>query len=112
VFKKNCKRLNLNSDLILQVKQEVKQNLEKKDAKEEDASGERELFCDGIETWLNNTLKEGENLGIPGILIKPSHKKPLTRYGIDKMQLISADIKNADCQRIYKALFVYSVGFY
>jgi len=112
VFTQNCKRLNLNSDLILQVKQEVRDNLEKKEVVDQEAAEQRELFCDGIETWLNNTLKEGENLGIQGILIKPSHKKPLTRYGIDKMQLISADIKNADCQRIYKALFVYSVGFY
>jgi len=37
-----------------------------------------------METWLNQTLSEAENLEIPGILLKPSHKKPLTRYGIDR----------------------------
>ena len=65
-----------------------------------------------METWLNQTLSEAENLEIPGVLIKPSHKKPLTRYGIDRQQLIEAKISYMDTERIYRSLFVYSLGFY
>jgi len=36
-----------------------------------------------MEHWINETLKEGEALDIPGVLIKPTHKKPLARFGID-----------------------------
>ena len=65
-----------------------------------------------MEAWLNKTLSEAENLEIPGMLIKPSHKKPLTRYGIDRQQLINAKIPYQDTERIFRSLFVYSLGFY
>jgi hypothetical protein len=57
-------------------------------------------------------LADGENLEIPGIILKPAHKKPLTRYGIDRQQLLQNSISFKDAERIYRALFVYSVGFY
>ena len=65
-----------------------------------------------METWLNQTLAEAENLEIPGVLIQPAYKKPLARYGIDRNQLVGADVPLQDCYRIYRSLFVYSVGFY
>jgi hypothetical protein len=37
-----------------------------------------------LDAWLNQTLGEAENLEIEGIMLKPTHKKPLTRYGIDR----------------------------
>ena len=61
---------------------------------------------------MNETLKTGENLQIKGILIKPTHKKPLARYGVDKNKLIDCGMKIEDINRIYTSLFVYSVGFY
>lgn len=40
-----------------------------------------------IESWLNDTLKECENLDIPGALTKPEHKLPLSRFDLDKISL-------------------------
>ena len=65
-----------------------------------------------LETWLNQTLNEAETLEIPGVLIKPTHKLPLARYGIERDRLVSSQISVADVDRIYRSLFVYSVGFY
>ena len=36
-----------------------------------------------IETWLNETLTDAGHLEIPGLILKPENKKPLTRYKID-----------------------------
>lgn len=65
-----------------------------------------------IDAWLNQTLSEAENLEIPGIMLKPSHKAPLHRYGIDRQSLLDSRISYGDTERIYRSLFVYSVGFY
>jgi hypothetical protein len=40
-----------------------------------------------IETWLNETLIDAGHIEIPGVILKPENKKPLTRYGIDYQQL-------------------------
>ena len=45
-------------------------------------------------------------------MIKPTHKLPLARYGIERDRLVSSQISVADVDRIYRSLFVYSVGFY
>mgnify|MGYP006893256872 CR=1 FL=1 len=65
-----------------------------------------------METWLNQTLSEAEHLDIPGIIVKPEHKNPISRYGIDRMELTNNGIPNEMVDRIYRCLFVYSVGFY
>jgi hypothetical protein len=49
---------------------------------------------------------------IPGILVKPENKKPLERYGISRTQLTLNKITGPDIDRIYRALFVYSLGFF
>ena len=55
---------------------------------------------------------DATHLDIPGILIKPENKKPLERYGICKNMLLQGQISHQTCDRIYRALFVYSLGFY
>jgi hypothetical protein len=65
-----------------------------------------------METWLNDILKEAEHLDIPGIILKPAHKNPITRYGIDRMDLTNAGVPNEMVDRIYRCMYVYSVGFY
>ena len=65
-----------------------------------------------IVTWLNETLVDAGHLEIPGVLLKPENKKPLTRYKIDPNQLIEAKLSQQTIDRIYRALFVYSLGFY
>ena len=33
-----------------------------------------------IETWINETLLDAEHLDIPGVVLKPEHKNPISRY--------------------------------
>lgn len=42
-----------------------------------------------MEAWINETLKEAEHLEIPGIIVKPVHKAPMSRYKIDALFLQS-----------------------
>jgi len=65
-----------------------------------------------LETWINETLADAEHLDIPGVVLKPEHKNPISRYEIDKLTLHKAGISDETIDRIYRALFVYSVGFY
>lgn len=65
-----------------------------------------------LETWINETLQDAEHLDIPGVLLKPEDKNPISRYGIERIALTEAGIPNEAVDRIYRALFVYSVGFY
>ena len=65
-----------------------------------------------METWINETLSEAENMEIPGIILKPAHKTPLLRYGIDRDRLTGKGISPENVDRIYRCLFVYSIGFF
>ena len=65
-----------------------------------------------LETWINETLQDAEHLDIPGVVLKPEHKNPITRYGIDRMSFSNAGVPVELIDRVYRALFVYSVGFY
>ncbi|CAI2370269.1 unnamed protein product [Moneuplotes crassus] len=65
-----------------------------------------------IEHWMNETLGDAEHLNIPGVLMKPENKVPVARYNIDRMTLMKGGIPNESVNRIYRSLFVYSVGFY
>jgi len=65
-----------------------------------------------LENWIDETLQDAEHLDIPGVILTPENKLPITRYGIDRQTLTKANVDSADVDRIYRALFVYSVGFY
>ena len=65
-----------------------------------------------LETWVNETLTDADHLDIPGIALKAEHKNPIARYGIDRNSLSKEGIPNDVIDRIYRGLFVYSVGFY
>ena len=65
-----------------------------------------------LETWINETLSDAEHLDIPGVVLKPEHKNPISRYQIDRLSLTNMGIPNQMVDRVYRALFVYSVGFY
>ena len=65
-----------------------------------------------IETWINETLADAEHLDIPGIIVKPQNKAPLLRYQVDRLFLNNSGVPEADIDRIYRGLFVYSIGFY
>ena len=65
-----------------------------------------------IESWINDTLADAENLDIPGVILKPSHKEPLERYYVNRLLLQQRKVKPELIDRIYRGLFVYSIGFY
>jgi gas vesicle protein len=65
-----------------------------------------------IETWMNETLADAEHLEIPGVVVKPAHKSPIVRYQIDRVFLVNSGVQVDEIDRIYRGLFVYSIGFY
>ena len=65
-----------------------------------------------MENWINDTLNDAEHLNIPGVILNPDSKIPVNRYNIDRMTLMKGGIPNELVNRIYRSLFVYSVGFY
>ena len=65
-----------------------------------------------LETWIDETLQDAEHLDIPGVILKPEHQSPVTRYGIDRISLVNAKIPAESVDRVYRSLYVYSVGFY
>lgn len=65
-----------------------------------------------MEQWLNDTLKDAEVDMVPEQLVKLDRKNPLSKNGIDRMCLTNAGIPNDEVNHLYRALFVYSVGFY
>ena len=65
-----------------------------------------------MEAWINETLMDAEHLDIPAVIVKPEHKKPISRYGIDRMELTNNGIPNEFVDRLYRSLFVYSLGFH
>ena len=46
-----------------------------------------------IETWINETLLDAEHLDIPGVVLKPEHKNPISRYQIDRLTLTVIPLK-------------------
>lgn len=49
---------------------------------------------------------------MPGILNKPEHQKPLQRYEIDRINLSKFGLSDEIIDRVYRSLFVHSVGFF
>lgn len=51
------------------------------------ARGGAKMSAEVLETWINETLQDAEHLDIPGVILKPEHKDPISRYGIDRLVL-------------------------
>ena len=69
------------------------------------------LHPDVMEKWVSSTLKDAHNLNIPKMVLK-SGAEPLERYHIDRRTLNELGFKRESVDRLYKALFVYSLGFH
>jgi len=52
-----------------------------------DITGITRLNPKVVETWINETLLDAEHLDIPGVVLKPEHKNPISRYNIDRLSL-------------------------
>ena len=46
------------------------------------------------------------------MILKPEHKNPVSRYGINRLTLTDSGIPNPTVDRVFRCLFVYSVSFY
>lgn len=65
-----------------------------------------------MEIWLNDTLADAENIGISGCLLKTDKKPPLERYKLDWTFLVHNGLSLDQVDRLYRSLYIYSVGFY
>lgn len=65
-----------------------------------------------VEQWLNDVIVDAIDLKMPGIVSKPEMALPLCRYEVDRMQLNNQGIDMDTIDRIYRSLFVHSVGFF
>ena len=65
-----------------------------------------------LETWLNNTVADASDMNLPEKLVQNESKIPLVRYGVDRTTLLSAGLQAEEVDRIYRSLFVHSIGFF
>ena len=65
-----------------------------------------------IEDWLQEVLSKAELQQIPDIIANPQYKNPIYRYGLDRQELAKEKIPDDIVDRIYRSLYVYSIGFY
>lgn len=65
-----------------------------------------------IEEWIDETLKNADELCLAKTLVKQDKKTVIAQYGIDRHTLRTAGIPKDVVNRVYKCLFVYSTGFH
>jgi chromosome segregation ATPase len=65
-----------------------------------------------LEAWINNTISDAEQIELPDELVTSEIRQPLIRFGVDRQSLINAGVPSAEVDRVFRALFVYSIGFY
>lgn len=65
-----------------------------------------------VEQWLNDVILDSIDLKLPGVLTRPENLVPLNRYEIDRLKLNTLGISTETTDRIYRSLFVHSVGFF
>ena len=65
-----------------------------------------------VEQWLNDILQDANEMQIPGIVTRPEHAKPINREEVDKSSLNHKGLALEDIHRLYKSLYVHSIGFF
>ena len=73
-----------------------------------------------LENWLNNTLKEAEGYGLPGIIKRDIKGAGVgggkcaycIDYGIDRLTLNNTGINNRTIDVLYRTFFINTAGFY
>lgn len=66
-----------------------------------------------LETWLNDVLmaRSAEETPLDLLQAQPSTKKGLVSFGMDRVTLIGAGLSDAAVSRLFRGMYVYSVGF-
>ena len=78
----------------------------------EDVRNPHKLNSRILETWINTTIADATSLNLPAEMVKKESKLPLMRFGIDRTTLLQAGLQTGEVDRLYRSLFVYSIGFY
>lgn len=65
-----------------------------------------------LETWLNSTVSDAEDFNVSSEVLRHDSKLPLVRYGIDRSALLASGLSSLEIDRLYRSLFVHSIGFY
>ncbi|CAI2372963.1 unnamed protein product [Moneuplotes crassus] len=65
-----------------------------------------------VEIWVDNILKDAESVEDYHKFLKKNSLSPLVRYGIDRDHLKYLGVADHNIDRLYRAFFVYSIGFY
>lgn len=65
-----------------------------------------------MEIWIDDILRDAEVIGMQHKFFKKSKMRPSVRYGIDRDTLKYLGVTELNIDRLYRALFVYSIGFY
>jgi hypothetical protein len=65
-----------------------------------------------MEVWLNDILAEAQELGLKTAYLKADKTKPISQFGIDRQTLGKLGLNTEVTNRLYRGLFVYSVGFF
>jgi hypothetical protein len=65
-----------------------------------------------MEIWVDSILRDAEIIGMKQKFFKTSKNRHLVRYGIDRDTLKYLGVTEINIDRLYRALFVYSIGFY
>lgn len=65
-----------------------------------------------LEAWINNTLIDALSQNSLNTSPNNESKSPLVSYGIDRTRLIKSGLAKQEIDRLYRSLFVYSIGFY
>ena len=55
-----------------------------------------------MEMWIDSTLVDAEYLEIPGLITSKEAIKPLTRYGIDRANLMFMGLSHKDVDQVYR----------
>ena len=64
-----------------------------------------------IAQWIRDTLEDATYFKIPGTITKPECKDILRQYGIDRESLAISGIPEPSITRLYRCMFIYSIGF-
>lgn len=75
---------------------------------------QRSIGTQLLETWLNDVLtarSPEDGVALDVLHAAPIAKKGLIAFGVDRDALVRAGLANAAVDRIYRGMYVYTVGF-
>ena len=66
-----------------------------------------------METWLNDVLSAGADSETdPALLVTGQVSNGLKRFGLSRAELVERGISGAQVDRLYRSIYVYTVGFH